>query len=122
MPKEKTRSAESGSTAPVIHVRELCGSMLADGENGLAIRHKWLEPMIGNGAQKIVIDFSGVELATSSWLNAFIGGAVLDHGFDLLKKIDFVGCNDVNRESILIVIETIKLGSTLKNAPPIFWR
>lgn len=122
MPKEKIRSAESDSAVPVIHVFELCGPMLGDGEHGLSIRHKWLEPMIGDGAKKIVIDFSGVELATSSWLNAFIGGAILDHGFDLLKKIEFVGCNDVNRESILIVIETIKLGSTLRNPPPIFWR
>ncbi len=82
------------------------GSQLADGERAASYRMTRIEPYLGMG-ELIVLDFSGVRSANSSFVNALIAGIVEQHGPAVLKKVSFKGCNPMIR---VLVEAAISLG------------
>ena len=101
--RETTMTTSTSSNIAVIKLIELEGSVLTDGDNGLAIRHTHLEPALATDA-RIVVDFRGIEAATPSWINAFLGGAILDHGKVILRRISFISCAEAVKQSIRMVV------------------
>ncbi|HED06837.1 MAG TPA: DUF4325 domain-containing protein [Ignavibacteria bacterium] len=68
------------------------------------IREKTLMPALAR-ADKITIDFAGVNGATQSFIHALISDALRKYGSDVLEHIIFRNCNDTIRVIITIVTE-----------------
>jgi hypothetical protein len=82
------------------------GTHLADGFTAASYRMSRIEPYVGI-CDEVVIDFSGVRHANSSFVNALVAGLVEQHGRDVLKILVFKGCNPVVR---VLVDGAIALG------------
>ena len=83
-----------------------CGSHLADGAEASAYRRERIEPCLDLCAE-IVLDFTGVRVANSSFVNALVAGLVEQHGEAVLTKLTFKGCNPLLR---VLVEAAIDLG------------
>lgn len=70
------------------------GATLVDGYDAARYRHGRIEPFV-DMAESIVLDFTSVRTANSSFINALIAGLVEQHGERLLQKMTFKGCNPV---------------------------
>ena len=82
------------------------GPHLADGERAASFRFRRIEPYI-DLCPEIVLDFTGVRNANSSFVNALVAGIIEQHGERAVDRLVFKGCNDVIR----VLVETaIDLG------------
>jgi hypothetical protein len=77
-----------------LSLAEEFGTHLADGATAASYRMARIEPYVGM-CDEIVLDFSGVRHANSSFVNALVAGLVEQHGRDVLKVLVFKGCNPV---------------------------
>jgi hypothetical protein len=80
------------------------GDFAGDKDVARGIREEKLEPAMLGGAS-VTLDFSGVELATQSFIHALISDLVRSPRFDALDLITFINCNPSVRELIEIVVE-----------------
>lgn len=56
-----------------------------------------------SSAQSICLDFSGVQIATQSFVHALLSEAIRVHGEDGLNKIEFKACSDQVKQAIQTV-------------------
>jgi hypothetical protein len=89
-----------------LNLAEEFGSRLADGAAASEFRMGRLDPY-ADICKKIVLDFSGVRIANSSFVNALIAGFIEQHGARVLDCLVFKGCNPVLR---VLVESAITLG------------
>lgn len=82
------------------------GLQLADGDRAASFRMTRVEPYLGM-CEQVVLDFSGVRSANSSFVNALVAGIVEQHGAAVLQKLTFKGCNPVIR---VLIEAAIALG------------
>lgn len=82
------------------------GRQLADGTLAARFRQQQIEPYLPI-CDQVVLDFTHVRNANSSFINALIAGIVEEHGRTVLTKIVFKGCNAVVR---VLVESAIELG------------
>jgi STAS-like domain of unknown function (DUF4325) len=75
----------------VFQLREEFGTSLSDGKKAHGFRVMDIEPFLTSGAL-IEIDFTGIRVANSGFVNALIAGLFEQHGAALLDKIVFRGC------------------------------
>jgi hypothetical protein len=68
------------------------GSHLADGSEAYSFRITKIDPYIAMH-DEVVLDFTGIRNANSSFMNALVAGLIAQHGISILKKICFKGCN-----------------------------
>lgn len=68
------------------------GPRLADGIQAADFREKRVEPSV-NTSDETVLDFSGVRIANSSFINALIAGIIEHLGPQALERLVFKGCN-----------------------------
>ncbi len=62
-----------------------------------------------NEGYKVVLDFGGIDLITTAFLNVVIGNLYKDHTSEQLKeRLDFKNCTTATTERIKRVIETAK--------------
>jgi hypothetical protein len=88
------------------HLADDCGAILADGSKALEYRHRQIDPYLGI-CEKVVLDFSGVRSANSSFMNALISGLLEQHGEPVLDKLVFKSC----KPAIAVLVEAaIELG------------
>jgi hypothetical protein len=88
------------------HLADDCGTILADGSKALAYRHRQIDPYL-ELCEKVVLDFSGVRSANSSFMNALISGLLEQHGEQVLEKLVFKSC----KPAIAVLVEAaIELG------------
>jgi hypothetical protein len=88
------------------HLAEDCGTILADGSKALGYRHCQIDPYL-DFCEKVVLDFSGVRSANSSFMNALISGLLEQHGDQVLEKLVFKSC----KPAIAVLVEAaIELG------------
>jgi len=82
------------------------GTHLADGARAAAFRVARIEPYV-NLCDEVLLDFSGVRHANSSFINALIAGVIEQHGQEAIRTLSFKGCTPV----IQVLIEgAIELG------------
>lgn len=87
------------------------GVQLADGERAAKYRATRLEPSL-DLYELVVLDFSGVRSANSSFVNGLIAGVIEQHGVHVLQKLHFKGCNP----TIKVLVESaISLGLQKSN-------
>lgn len=55
--------------------------------------------------QEVVLDFSGVDSATQSFIHALISDLIRTKGSEVLDQLSFKGCNDTIQKIISIVVE-----------------
>jgi ABC-type nitrate/sulfonate/bicarbonate transport system substrate-binding protein len=89
-----------------LHLLEDFGSHLADGAAAAEYRMGRIEPYV-QICDRVLIDFTGVRNANSSFMNALIAGLVEQHGKGVLNILTFKGCNPVVR---VLVAGAIDLG------------
>jgi len=82
------------------------GQHLADGSRAAEFRMGRIDPYMGI-CPEIVLDFTGVRAANSSFINALVSGLVEQHGQRALNILVFKGCNPVLR---VLVEAAIALG------------
>jgi len=70
------------------------GKRLSDGAIALEFRLGRIDPYISL-CEEIVLDFSEVRSANSSFINALISGTIEEHGEKALDVLVFKGCNAV---------------------------
>ena len=77
-----------------LNLAEDFGAQLADGSQAAEYRIGRIDPYVSL-CEEIVLDFTGVRTANSSFINALIT-ALLEHdGEAILKRLTFKGCNPV---------------------------
>jgi hypothetical protein len=82
------------------------GPQLADGEAASRYRVAQIEPYL-DICEQVVLDFTGVRNANSSFMNALVVGIIEQHGRTVLPKLAFKGCNPVLR---VLVEAAVSLG------------
>lgn len=82
------------------------GPQLADGTLAARFRQQQIEPYLPI-CEQVVLDFTHVRNANSSFINALIAGTIEEHGDAVLTKLVFKGCNSVVR---VLVESAIELG------------
>ena len=89
-----------------LRLAEEFGLHLADGTLASEFRVKRIEPYV-DMCEGIVLDFTGVRNANSSFINALVTGLIEQHGADVLNIITFKGCNPLIR---VLIEGAISLG------------
>ncbi|HEY5792425.1 MAG TPA: STAS-like domain-containing protein [Chthoniobacterales bacterium] len=89
-----------------LQLTEDFGTLLSDGSRALEYRIARIDPYL-TLCEEIVIDFTGVRHANSSFVNALVAGVIEQHGEAALRLLVFKGCNP----AIKVLIEAaIDLG------------
>ena len=70
------------------------GTHLADGAEAAEYRRGRIDPYV-DLCTEIVLDFTGVRMANSSFMNALVAGLIEQHGEAILERVLFKGCNPV---------------------------
>jgi hypothetical protein len=89
-----------------LSLAEEFGPQLADGTLAARFRQQRIEPYL-QICEQVVLDFSRVRSANSSFINALVAGTIENHGQQVLTKLVFKGCNAVIR---VLVESAIELG------------
>ena len=77
-----------------LHIGTDLGSHLADGFAAAEYRRGRIDPYV-DICKEIVLDFSDVRTANSSFINGLIVGLIEQHGAKILQRVVFKGCNPV---------------------------
>jgi hypothetical protein len=76
-----------------ISLSDAFGPRLSDGAEAYAFRVSKINPYLGlAGFDQVVLDFTGIRSANSSFVNALVSGLFEQYGVDALGKIAFRGC------------------------------
>ncbi len=79
---------------------------MSDGSRAYEYRRGRLDPYV-DISETIIIDFTGVRSANSSFINALVAGAVEQHGESFLAKVKFRGCSPAIR---VLIESAISIG------------
>jgi hypothetical protein len=83
-----------------------CGAYLADGAKALEYRRGNIDPYMGL-CEQVLLDFTGVRMANSSFMNALVSGLIEQHGEESLKILQFIGYNPILR---VLIESAVQLG------------
>ena len=89
-----------------LKLAEEFGPRLADGALAVEFRMGRLDPYVSI-CPEIVLDFTGIRSANSSFINSLVAGTIEQQGSEVLKRLVFQGCNPVVR---VLVESAIALG------------
>ena len=87
-----------------IRLSEFVGDFAGDKDAAARLREQELKPAVASG-ESVVLDFSGVDLATQSFIHALISELVRADDLNALNLLTFENCNPSVRELIEIVAE-----------------
>lgn len=80
------------------------GSFAENKDLARAIRLNNIIPALEDH-QEVVLDFTGIDSATQSFVHALISDLIRKYGSEILDKIVFKSCNETIKKIISIVIE-----------------
>ena len=80
------------------------GGFAEDKDQAKAIRTSRLLPALDRG-DGVILDFSGVNYATQSYVHALIGEALKKHGDSVLDRIEFRNCSPQLRSLVELVVD-----------------
>lgn len=87
----------------MIRIKDVAGSFAENKDVARLLRTQRIEPALGAG-DEVVIDFSGVEGATQSFVHALLAETVRRYGPEVLDRLVFKGCSEPVRKIIGIVV------------------
>jgi hypothetical protein len=89
-----------------IQLRDEFGPRLSDGSLAYGFRVSKIDPYLSlPNCDQIVLDFTGVRIANSSFVNALVSGLFEQHGSEALGKLVFSGCLPTIRVLVEAAIE-----------------
>ncbi len=91
-----------------LHLRDDFGPRLSDGSEAYRYRVSKIDPYLAI-CDQVVLDFTGIRSANSSFVNALISGLFEQHGAETLGKLVFKGCLPTIQ---LLVQSAVDLGIT----------
>ncbi len=94
-----------------IRIYDLAGAFAENKDIAADIREHSVRPALETG-EKVVIDFTGVEGATQSFVHALVADLIRTRGAKVLERIDFRACNKTVRSIVAIVAEYSQLDLT----------
>lgn len=80
------------------------GTFAEDKDLARELRRDVISPALNAGAD-VILDFSGIESTTQSFIHALISELIRDRGIDVLDHMPFKGCNNTVKTIISIVID-----------------
>ena len=76
-----------------IHLRDEFGPSVSDGSEAYRFRVSKIDPYLNlANCEQLVLDFTGIRSANSSFVNALVSGLFEQHGAEVLGKLVFRGC------------------------------
>ena len=87
-----------------IKILKETGTFAEDKDKARSIKQDQIIPAL-NREEDVVLDFSGVDSATQSFMHALLSDVIRQFGIGILQKIYFKNCNPVVKEIIKIVTE-----------------
>jgi len=87
-----------------IRLFRVVGSFAENKDLARDIRIKRIVPALENN-EKIILDFTGVDSATQSFIHALISEIMRRWGDDVLDNVYFENCNETIQKIINIVVE-----------------
>ncbi|MCZ7649779.1 MAG: STAS-like domain-containing protein [Thermoanaerobaculia bacterium] len=91
-----------------VAIKREAGTFAQDKDVAARIREATIRPGLGRTG-RVVVDFTGVDGATQSFVHALIADIVRSEGANVLERIEFHGCNSTVRSIIGIVAEYSQL-------------
>jgi hypothetical protein len=85
-----------------VSVFEIASDFAEDKDTAAKVRNEQIAPALLRG-EDVLLDFSGVDLTTQSFIHAMISDVLRSHGEDVLDRIEFKGC----RPGVQGIIETV---------------
>lgn len=83
---------------------DLATDFAEDKDVAADVRERVIRPSLQD-AQEVVLDFSGVELVTQSFIHAMISDVLRTHGEAALELIVFKGCDPAVRGIVETVVQ-----------------
>lgn len=74
-----------------LHLRDEFGPRLSDGSEAYRYRVSKIDPYLAL-CDQVILNFTGIRSANSSFVNALISGLFEQHGAETLGKLVFKGC------------------------------
>lgn len=88
----------------IVRIEQNVGDFAEDKDAAARLRKNEIVPSIAKN-HEVTIDFSGVRLATQSFVHALISEILRTGGEDVLKLITFKGCSKLVRGIIETVVQ-----------------
>lgn len=88
----------------IIELFPIVGNFAENKDLARKIRIEQILPMLEEN-QNVVLDFSGVNGATQSFIHALISDLFRSDDFDVLDLVSFKGCNETVKKIINIVVD-----------------
>lgn len=93
-----------------IHLRDELGPRLSDESEAYLFRVSKIDSYLNlPNCEQVVLDFTGIRSANSSFVNALVSGLFEQHGVDALGKLIFRGCLPTSQA---LVQSAVDLGIT----------
>lgn len=87
-----------------VEMAALAGQFAENKDVARRIRTEYIAPSLA-ARQPVVLDFSGVEVATQSFIHAAISEPIRQHGPLAVKLLEFKSCSPTVKSVILTVVE-----------------
>jgi hypothetical protein len=87
-----------------IVIREHCDSFAENKDQARDIRENYIRPALESSDKVIVLDFSGVDSSTQSFIHALISGFFQDLGETALQRFEFHNCTKAVKSLIGTVV------------------
>lgn len=87
-----------------ISIRSRAGAFAENKDVARDLRLSEIVPALDRD-EDVIIDFSGVDATTQSFIHALISELLRKYGTDVLDRIEFKSCNDTIRKIITIVAD-----------------
>lgn len=87
-----------------ILIKEYCGSFAENKDQAHEIRENHIRPVLESTNDVIVLDFSGVDSSTQSFVHALISGFFQDLGEKALERFEFHNCTKAVKSLVGTVV------------------
>lgn len=92
-----------------IELLRLVGPFAENKDIARKIRLEEILPAL-EGGEDVVLDFSGVDAATQSFMHALISDLMRKRGAGVLDRLEFKSCNETVRKIVSIVVDYMQEG------------
>ena len=89
----------------IISIFEFAGEFAENKDEARRIRQELITPVLKELTGEVILDFSGVQATTQSFIHALISSLIREYGGDVLERISFRNCNETVKKIVGIVVD-----------------
>ncbi len=93
-----------------VEIRARAGAFAENKDVARELRLHEIVPALDAG-EDVVLDFSGVDAATQSFVHALISDLLRKRGTGVLDRLEFKSCNETVRKIVTIVVDYMQEGA-----------